>query len=47
MKEFFDHLLKGMPAPEWMQKGIPFLEREKEKEKYRQPAAVGGESLKK
>jgi len=30
-----------------MQKGIPFLEREKEKEKYRQPAAVGGESLKK
>jgi hypothetical protein len=47
MKEFFDHFLKGMPAPEWMQKGIPFLEREKEKEKYRKPAAVGSESLKK
>jgi hypothetical protein len=44
MKEFFDHLLKGVPAPEWMQKGIPFLERDKEKEKYRQPS---GESLKK
>jgi dipeptidyl aminopeptidase/acylaminoacyl peptidase len=47
MKEFFDHFLKGVPAPEWMQKGIPFLEREKEKEKYRQPAAIGGEIPKK
>lgn len=33
--EFFDHYLKGAPAPEWMGKGIPFLQREKEKEKYR------------
>jgi dipeptidyl aminopeptidase/acylaminoacyl peptidase len=38
MQEFFDHHLKGAPAPEWMQKGIKFLDREKEKEKYRQPA---------
>jgi hypothetical protein len=37
MFEFFNHFLKGAPAPEWMQKGIPYLEREKEKEKYRQP----------
>lgn len=37
MKEFFDHKLKGAPAPEWMQKGIPFLQRDKEKEQYRQP----------
>ncbi len=37
MKEFFDHHLKGAPAPEWMKSGIPYLEREKEKEKYRQP----------
>jgi dipeptidyl aminopeptidase/acylaminoacyl peptidase len=36
MKEFFDHFLKGAPAPEWMQKGIPYLQREKEKEQYRQ-----------
>jgi dipeptidyl aminopeptidase/acylaminoacyl peptidase len=41
MQEFFDHFLKGAPAPEWMQKGIPYLEREKEKEKYR----VGDEGV--
>ena len=35
LQEFFDHFLKGAPAPEWMQKGIPYLKREKEKEKYR------------
>ncbi len=37
MQEFFDHHLKGSPAPEWMKTGIPYLEREKEKEKYRRP----------
>ncbi|HKX28634.1 MAG TPA: prolyl oligopeptidase family serine peptidase [Blastocatellia bacterium] len=35
MQEFFDHFLKGAPQPEWMEKGIPFLQREKEKEKYK------------
>jgi dipeptidyl aminopeptidase/acylaminoacyl peptidase len=35
MQEFFDHFLKGAPAAEWMEKGIPYLQREKEKEKYR------------
>jgi len=35
LQEFFDHFLKGAPAPEWMQKGIPYLKREQEKEKYR------------
>ena len=35
LQEFFDHFLKGKPAPEWMEKGIPYLQREKEKEKYR------------
>ena len=35
LQEFFDHFLKGVPAPEWMQKGIPYLQKEKEKEKYR------------
>ncbi len=35
LQEFFDHFLKGQPAPEWMAKGIPYLQREKEKEKYR------------
>jgi len=25
--EFFDHFLLGKPKPEWMEKGVPFLER--------------------
>ena len=28
MRQFFDHFLKGAPAPEWMEKGIPYIERE-------------------
>ena len=35
LQEFFDHFLKGASEPEWMKKGIPYLQREKEKEKYR------------
>lgn len=35
LHEFFDHFLKGAPSPEWMEKGIPYLQREKEKEKYK------------
>ncbi len=35
MQEFFDYFLKGAPKPEWMEKGIPYLQREKEKEKYK------------
>jgi dipeptidyl aminopeptidase/acylaminoacyl peptidase len=27
MKQFFDHYLKGEPMPEWMEKGIPALEK--------------------
>lgn len=30
MSQFFDHYLKGAPAPEWMVKGVPFTEREAE-----------------
>jgi dipeptidyl aminopeptidase/acylaminoacyl peptidase len=29
MDEFFDHYLLGRPRPEWMDKGVPFLERGK------------------
>ena len=32
--QFFDHFLKAAPAPEWMTKGIPFIEREEEKERF-------------
>ncbi|QEL19052.1 alpha/beta hydrolase family protein [Limnoglobus roseus] len=35
MQQFFDHHLKGAPAPEWMAKGIPFSERDKEKEQWK------------
>ena len=35
MFQFFEHHLKGKPAPEWMEKGVPFLEREKEKEQFK------------
>jgi dipeptidyl aminopeptidase/acylaminoacyl peptidase len=35
LQEFFDHYLKGAAKPEWMEKGIPYIDREKEKEKYR------------
>ncbi len=27
--EFFDHFLTGAPRPEWMEKGVPYLERGK------------------
>ncbi len=40
MQEFFDHKLKGAPLPDWMEKGIPYLQREKEKEKYKPAAEV-------
>ena len=32
MQQFFDHHLKGAPAPAWMKSGIPYLDREDEKE---------------
>ena len=35
MQQFFDHHLKVAPAPEWMVKGIPYLERDKEKEQWK------------
>ena len=31
MKEFFDHHLKGAPAPDWMINGIKAWEKEEEK----------------
>ncbi|HTS24266.1 MAG TPA: prolyl oligopeptidase family serine peptidase [Bryobacteraceae bacterium] len=34
LQQFFDHFLKGAPEPEWMQKGIPYIDRDQEKEKF-------------
>ncbi len=28
LQQYFDHFLKGAPAPEWLEKGIPALKRE-------------------
>ena len=30
MQQFFDHYLKGTAKPAWMEKGIPYLQREKQ-----------------
>jgi hypothetical protein len=27
--EFFDHHLKGAPAPTWMTEGVPYLQKER------------------
>ena len=35
MQQFFDHHLKGAPMPEWMAKGVTYLDREKEKEQWK------------
>jgi dipeptidyl aminopeptidase/acylaminoacyl peptidase len=35
MQQYFDHHLKGAPKPEWMERGIPYIEREQEKERIK------------
>jgi dipeptidyl aminopeptidase/acylaminoacyl peptidase len=35
MFQFFEHHLKGQPAPEWMDKGVPYLDAAKEKEQWK------------
>lgn len=30
MKQFFDHFLKGEPMPEWLEKGVPAVKKQKE-----------------
>lgn len=34
MWQFFDHFLRGAPAPDWLENGIPYLEREEEKLRF-------------
>jgi dipeptidyl aminopeptidase/acylaminoacyl peptidase len=45
MSEWFDHYLRGMPAPEWMVKGVPRLKmeehlRERREEDHSRPPTV-------
>lgn len=35
MYQFFEHHLKGQPAPAWMEKGVPYLEANQEKEHWK------------
>lgn len=42
MHQFFEHHLKGGPMPEWMAKGIPFIDRDKEKEQWKKLFAPEG-----
>jgi dienelactone hydrolase len=39
MLQFFDHHLKGAPAPEWMRRGVPFLQKGRD-QVVAQPAEV-------
>ena len=40
MQEFFDHYLKGAAEPEWMKSGIPYLQRDAEKEHMKETTGV-------
>ncbi len=39
LHQFFDHYLKAAPEPEWMTKGIPYLERDEEKDAFKKSTA--------
>lgn len=34
MWQFFEHYLRGAPAPEWLKNGVPYIEREQEKRAF-------------
>ncbi|MGH9410038.1 MAG: S9 family peptidase, partial [Vicinamibacterales bacterium] len=38
MMEFFDHYLKGTPAPDWLANGVPYLKMQDELKSHAQPA---------
>ncbi len=39
LHQFFDHYLKGAPEPDWMAKGIPYIEKDEEKLNYQKSTA--------
>ena len=47
MQQFFDYFLKGSDKPDWMTNGIPYIEREQEKEKINMVYATPGDVVKK
>ncbi|MGL4423604.1 MAG: alpha/beta hydrolase family protein, partial [Gemmataceae bacterium] len=40
MQQFFDHHLKGAPAPEWMKSGVKYVDRDQEKEQWKKEFKV-------
>lgn len=36
--QFFDHYLRGAPAPAWLERGVPYLQRDEEKVRYNSTA---------
>jgi dipeptidyl aminopeptidase/acylaminoacyl peptidase len=45
MQQFFDHHLKGAPAPKWLEEGIPYIERDEEKQQFNGPAKAEAEPV--
>jgi dipeptidyl aminopeptidase/acylaminoacyl peptidase len=43
MQQFFDYFLKGSDKPDWMTNGIPYIDREQEKEKINTIYATPGD----
>lgn len=39
MQQYFDHHLRGKPAPDWMKNGVPFVDRTREKRTFSPPPA--------
>ena len=42
MEQFFDHHLRGKPAPEWMKSGIPYLSKGRDQVPAAMPVQAGG-----
>ena len=45
MQEFFGNKLQGKPAPEWMVRGIPYLEKGRDQVKMPGASAAGGKDV--
>ena len=40
MQQFFDYYLKGAPEPDWMVNGIPYLDKDAEKARFKEKTGV-------
>ena len=45
MQQFFDHHLRGMPAAEWMKKGIPYLSKGRDQVPGSAPSQQAGTQI--